>query len=100
MKPLLKSVAAYKARMNFGELLNEVFYRGATVVITRRGKTVAVVSPPHPSKDHMRPRSLKAFRKAMIPLYGALKGRDGAIIARVVRESRRETPSEPPSLEE
>lgn len=98
MKTPSKRVAAYKARMNFGELLNEVFYRGATVVITRRGKTMAIVSPPHPLRT-TRLKRLRDLRKGVIPLYGALKGRDGATIARVVRASRREPPSEPPALD-
>lgn len=98
MKPLSKRVAAYKARMNFGELLNEVFYRGATVVITRRGKTMAVVTPPHPSPPR-RKRIATDWRRTVEGLAGSLKGKDGAIIARIVRESRRELPSPPVNLD-
>lgn len=34
----MRSVSAYKARVNFGELLNEVYYRDEEIIIERKGK--------------------------------------------------------------
>lgn len=37
----MKTVSAYTARVNFGELLNEVYYKGEEIVIERKGKPMA-----------------------------------------------------------
>lgn len=41
----MKTVSAYKARTNFGELLNEIYYRGEEVIVEKMGKPVAVMIP-------------------------------------------------------
>lgn len=40
---MAKTINALKARQNFGELLNEVFYRKESVIIERAGKEMAVI---------------------------------------------------------
>lgn len=34
----MKTISAYDARINFGELLNTVYYKGEEIVIERKGK--------------------------------------------------------------
>ena len=41
----VKTVTAMKARQNFGELLDEVFYKGELVIIERAGKPRAALVP-------------------------------------------------------
>lgn len=41
----MKTISAYNARTNFGELLNEIYYRGEEIVVEKMGKTVAVMIP-------------------------------------------------------
>lgn len=41
----MKTVSAYNARTNFGELLNEIYYRGEEIVVEKMGKPVAVMIP-------------------------------------------------------
>ena len=40
-----KKINAMKARQNFGQLLEEVYYRGEQFVIERAGKPMAAVVP-------------------------------------------------------
>lgn len=42
---MAKTVNALKARQNFGELLNEVFYGKEIITIERAGKAMAVIAP-------------------------------------------------------
>lgn len=42
---MLKSVNAVKARKNFGELIEEVYYQGDQFVVERQGKAMAAVVP-------------------------------------------------------
>lgn len=37
------TVSAYRARTNFGEILNLVYYRGDEVVVERKGKPVVKI---------------------------------------------------------
>jgi len=41
----MRIVSAYKARTNFGELLNEIYYRGEEVIVEKMGKPVAKIIP-------------------------------------------------------
>lgn len=40
-----KILNALKARQNFGELLNEVYYGKETIIVERAGKEMAVIMP-------------------------------------------------------
>ena len=40
-----KTISAMKARRNFGQLLEEVFYKGDQFIVERAGKPMAVVVP-------------------------------------------------------
>jgi len=40
----MKTISAYKARTNFGELLNEVYYKGEEVVVERKGKPMVKIT--------------------------------------------------------
>jgi len=42
---VVKKVNALKARQNLGQLLEEVYYRGAKYIIERAGKPMAAVVP-------------------------------------------------------
>jgi prevent-host-death family protein len=41
----IKTISAMKARQNFGEILEEVYYKGDQFVIERAGKSMAAVVP-------------------------------------------------------
>lgn len=40
----MKTVSAYDARVRFGELLNEVYYRDEEVIVERKGKPMVKIS--------------------------------------------------------
>lgn len=40
----MKTISAYQARTNFGELLNLVYYQGDEVVVERKGKPLVKIS--------------------------------------------------------
>lgn len=42
---MLKNVTAVKARKNFGEIIEEVYYRGDQFIVERSGKPMAAVVP-------------------------------------------------------
>lgn len=42
---MLKNINAVKARKNFGEIIEEVYYRGDQFVVERQGKAMAAVVP-------------------------------------------------------
>lgn len=35
---MTKTISAYEARTNFGEILNQVYYQGEQIVVTKTGK--------------------------------------------------------------
>ena len=39
----MKTVSAYQARTNFGEILNLVYYQGGEVVVERKGKPMVKI---------------------------------------------------------
>lgn len=39
----MKTISAYNARTKFGELLNEVYYKGEEVVVERKGKPMVKI---------------------------------------------------------
>jgi antitoxin (DNA-binding transcriptional repressor) of toxin-antitoxin stability system len=42
---MVKKVNALKARQNFGQMLEEVYYKGDQFIIERAGKSMAAVVP-------------------------------------------------------
>ena len=56
-----KTITAVKARENFGQMLNEVFYRGDHFIIERDGRPMAAVIPlsllEELQKHQIRPKS-------------------------------------------
>ena len=40
----MRTVSAYDARVRFGELLNEVYYRDEEIIIERKGKPMVKIS--------------------------------------------------------
>lgn len=51
-----RTVSAFEARRNFGEILQEVAANGDNVVVERHGKPVAVVVPLHVYQQWQRSR--------------------------------------------
>lgn len=51
-----KTVSAFDARRNFGEILQEVAANGDNIVVQRHGKPVAVVVPMHVYQQWQRSR--------------------------------------------
>ena len=60
----MKTISAYKARTNFGELLNEVYYKDEEIVIERKGKPMVKMVPagdfPKTKKGKMKDPFLEA----------------------------------------
>ena len=55
----MKIISAYTARVNFGELLNEVYYKGEEIVVERKGKPMVKIS-----RVSLMPKNYTAFRLA------------------------------------
>lgn len=53
---MLKKVNALKARQNFGQLVEEVYYKGDQFIIERAGKPMAAVVPLWQLEDRSRRR--------------------------------------------
>ena len=57
----VKTINAMKARQNFGQMLEEVYYKGEQFVIERAGKPMAAIVPIAQLKElqklHGRPRT-------------------------------------------
>lgn len=57
----MRTVSAYDARVRFGELLNEVYYRDEEIIVERKGKPMVKISKVEKPKTEA---DLKAFRAA------------------------------------
>lgn len=57
----MKTISAYDARVRFGELLNEVYYKGEEVIVERKGKPMVKISKIEKPKTAT---DFKAFRAA------------------------------------
>ena len=55
----MRTISAYDARVNFGELLNEVYYRDEEIIVERKGKPMVKISKVEKPKTET---DLKAFR--------------------------------------
>ncbi len=80
----MTSISFYDARTHFSELLDQVA-RGKTVLITRRGKPAAVLSPP-PAEAARDVRKVLGEMKAL--RRGNTLG-EGASIRDLIEEGRR-----------
>ncbi len=80
----MTSISFYEARTHFSELLDQVA-RGKTVLITRRGKPAAVLSPP-PTEAARDVREVLGEMKAL--RRGNTLG-EGASIRDLIDEGRR-----------
>lgn len=60
---MAKVVNALKARQNFGELLNEVFYGKEVITIERAGKAMAVIM--HPEEYQKWQRQKEKLQEAL-----------------------------------
>jgi prevent-host-death family protein len=59
---MLKKVNALKARQNFGQLVEEVYYKGDQFIIERAGKPMAAVVPLWQLEDRSQRREHLAAR--------------------------------------
>lgn len=80
---MTKTVTAYEARTNLGELLNEVYYKGDEIIIKKSGKPVAKIS----RVDESLPRKLKSKRD-LFSLAGIWANEDGEIIKKYAKLMR------------
>ncbi|KKS84961.1 MAG: Prevent-host-death family protein [Candidatus Gottesmanbacteria bacterium GW2011_GWA1_43_11] len=46
----MKTISAFKARTNFGEVMNEVYYKGTEIVVERKGKPMVKIVKMKPSE--------------------------------------------------
>ena len=80
---MTKTVTAYEARTNLGELLNEVYYKGDEIIIKKSGKPVARISRISESL----PKKLKNKRD-LLSLAGVWANEDGKSIRKYARMIR------------
>lgn len=57
----MRTVSAYDARVRFGELLNEVYYRDEEIIVERKGRPMVKISKFEKPKTEA---DLKAFAAA------------------------------------
>lgn len=82
---MTKVVSALKARKNFGEILNEVYYKGDEVIVERKGKEMVKISPLR--------RPVKKFdRDKFLSFAGVLSGKDTSGMKKVIIETRHNSP--------
>jgi prevent-host-death family protein len=77
------SIGFYEARTHLSELLDQVA-RGKNVLITRRGKPVAVLSPPRSE-----PRDVKEVIAALKALRRGNRLEKGSSVRDLIEEGRR-----------
>lgn len=79
---MLKTVSAYEARTNLGELLNLVYYNNIEVVIERMGKPVAKITKLGKARS-IRPK------KNFLRLAGIWNSKDGKTIEKNMNKFRK-----------
>ncbi len=67
---MTKTISAYQARTNLGEILNLVYYKGDTVIIEKMGKPMVKITKVDTSKK-------KSFRnkKKWVGIWDSLDGK-------------------------
>lgn len=81
---MTKTVTAYEARTNLGELLNEVYYKGDEIIIKKSGKPVAKISRIKDSTP-----KISKTKKDLLAFAGIWAGKDGEIIKKYAKHMRR-----------
>lgn len=79
---MTKTISAFKARTNLGELLNEVYYKHDTIVIEKSGRPVAKLVP---LKENVAKRDLKTF----LSFSGMLDAKAAEDMKKAIREARK-----------
>lgn len=75
-------VSAYKARTNFGEIMNEVHYKGGEFVVERRGKPMVKIFPAKVTEE---------AKKKFLSFAGILTDEDAKIMKKVIAETRKDS---------
>ena len=78
---MLKTVSAYEARTNLGELINLVYYNDFEIVIERMGKPVVKIVGLGKNK-------FKYPKKNILSLAGIWNNKDGEIIEKNINKFR------------
>lgn len=78
----MKTVSAYDARTKFGELLNEVYYKGEEVIVERKGKRMVKITRVE--------RPGKTRRDLLKEAAGAWKDLDTDKLIRDIYKARRD----------
>lgn len=76
-----KRISAYKARVNFGELLNEVYYKNNEIIIERKGRPMVKIIRFNSEKKG---KDLKKIFK----LAGTLDKKVADRMLKIIREAR------------
>lgn len=56
---MIKTVSAYEARTNFGELINLAYYNGYEVIVERMGKPMVKIIKADISKEDLKKKALR-----------------------------------------
>lgn len=78
---MIKTVSAYEARTNLGELLNLVYYKGDTVIIEKMGKPMVKLTKIDTFK--------KIVGKGIKNWAGIWNNKDGELIEKYVLDLRK-----------
>lgn len=81
----MKTVSAYKARTNFGELINRAYYNHEEIIIERKGKAMVKISRIDESKEKAR----NLFKEAA----GAWNNLDSTKLIKNIYKSRKDISS-------
>lgn len=83
---MIKTVSAYEARTNLGELINLAYYKGVEVVIERMGKPMVKIVKINRDKLEDKEKA----NEAILRFGGIWKSRDGDSIEKNARAFRKE----------
>jgi prevent-host-death family protein len=81
---MIKTVSAYQARTNLGELLNLVYYKGIEVVVEKMGKPVAKIVSLKKAATKEKDLEVKIKR-----LAGVWDNKDGETISKYTKKFRK-----------
>ena len=88
-----ETISAQKARLNFGEMLNDVYYRKRVFTIARKGKPMAKLVPTETSGE-----SVEDKTKVWMKYFGILDPEKGERMKKLIYEARKTSARPIPKL--
>ena len=82
---MVKTVSAYEARTNLGELINLAYYQGVEIIIEKMGKPMVKLT-----KVDKKEEKIEDYEKKIRRFTGIWANKDGKIIEKYARKFRKE----------